>query len=204
VTQVAFRIADWRSPLRVNPNRTPGRFHRAGQLAQYTCLHPLGPWAEFLRHEEPSAPLAASFRHRVWALRLELDGALVLDFDDAGDWGLEPFELVDDDQGACRAFADRARAAGHTTLVVPSAALPGTKNVVVLEPRVASPWDVAPFDPVDVPTALVAEDATIPEELLPLVRHQGQPHAAFEAWADERQYDFEDPVWNDWELPGAR
>jgi hypothetical protein len=66
------------------------------------------------------------------------------------------------------------------------------------------PWDVDPFDTLDVPAALVAEDATIPEELVPLVRYKGQAHAAFEAWTQGREYAFNDPVWDGWGLPGTR
>lgn len=203
MTVPVFRIADWHGPLRVNANRSPGRFHRAGQIAQYCCLHPLGPWAEFLRAEEPPTPLRATFRHRVWVLKAVDTDVPTIDFDNAETWGISPAQLVSDDHGACRQLGDRLRQDGHPGAIVPSAALPGTANLVMFGPRVVSPWDLAPIDSVDVPGALVSEDATIPEQLIPLVRFRGEPHSGLEAWGRGEDGSFDDPVWHDWHLPGG-
>lgn len=198
-----FRIADWHGPLRVNPNRSPGRFHRAGQIAQYCSFHPLGPWAEFLRAEQPPPPLRAGFRHRVWVLQVADADVPSIDFENAETWGISPDQLVSDDHAACRELGDRLRQGGYEAVIVPSAALPGTANFVMFGPRVASPWDAEPIDSVDVPAALVAEDATIPDQLVPLVRFRGEPHAGLEAWRTGEDDSFDDPVWHDWHLPGG-
>ena len=58
---VAYRLASWRRPLRTEPSRVAGRFHRMTEESptQYLCLHPLGPWAEFLRAVGAAHPRAA-------------------------------------------------------------------------------------------------------------------------------------------------
>jgi hypothetical protein len=140
----------------------------------------------------------------MWALRLDLTDATFIDFGDAELWGIDPYDLVDDDHGACQGLADRLREQGVTTVVVPSAALPGTYNVTIFEPRVASPWDAEIFDRVDVPVGMVADHATIPRELLELVRFRGDPHPAHTASEDGQAFLFDDPVWDNWELPGDR
>lgn len=49
----------------------------------------------------------------------------------AAKWGLGTGDLVDDDWSACHTAARRLRAAGVDTIRVPSAALPGTENLVL-------------------------------------------------------------------------
>lgn len=192
-TVVAFRIADWVSPLRVNPSRHAGRYHRLSEVAQYLCAHPLGPYAEFLRRERPSPGMLGQFRHRLWALRVPLDRAVEITWDNAGEFGVSPDDLVADGHEPCQELADRLRAAGVDTLVVPSAALPGTQNVVVLGPRVALPYTARPRRRSDIPAAVAAEDATIPRSLLEVVRRPGTAHPELAAWGRGEPYQFVEP-----------
>ena len=72
---VAYRLASWRRPLRTEPSRVAGRFNRMTEESptQYVCLHPLGPWAEFVRGSGLVTPEQLAFvRHRTWALRVDL------------------------------------------------------------------------------------------------------------------------------------
>ena len=113
----AFRLASWRRPLRTEPSRVAGRFHRVTEdvPTQYLCLHPLGPWAEFLRASGlGTAEQLALVRHRTWALRLDLAGLVRIGFADAAEHGLRPGDLVSDDHRACHRLADRLRAAGRS------------------------------------------------------------------------------------------
>ncbi len=194
---VAYRIAGWDTPLRVNPNRSAGRYNEAGSPAtQYLCLHPLGPWAEYLRANELRDPAdLAERRLRIWALRVDLDAAERMDFTTAERFGLNGAEdLIADGHAACRGLAERLRAdpRGPESIIVPSAALPGTENVVIFGERVQIPYSWEPISSVDIPACVIAERSQPPTGLLPLVRFRGQSHPALEAHRKGRGYRFPD------------
>jgi RES domain len=200
----AFRLASWRRPLRTEPSRVAGRFHRVTEESptQYLCLHPLGPWAEFVRGSElHAAEQLALVRHRTWALRLDLSGLLRIGFAEAADHGLRPGDLVSDDLRACHRLADRLRAAGARGAIVPSAALPGTDNVVLFGERAAAPYLVEPLSRIDVPASLTADGGRPPLGLLDRVRRRGAPHAALEAWRAGEPFRFAEPSWAEWPAP---
>jgi RES domain-containing protein len=198
---VAFRIAAWDTPLWVLPNRRAARYNDAGSgSTQYLSLHPLTPWAEMLRAEDLREPdEVAELRPPLWAIRVALAeaGVLELTFDNAGDYGLEPADLVARDHGPCRGFARLLREdpAAPKALIVPSAALPGTRNLVILEPRVAIPYAWEPIDQGDLPTALTAEDGGCPRGLADLVHYRGtrKRHAGLAAWRRGDDLRFEEP-----------
>jgi hypothetical protein len=185
--RVAFRIAGRDTPFWANPNRNAYRFNRRDQDAtQYLALHPLGPWAEYLRgSERRTSALLGDLRARMWVVRIpdELE-ELVVGFDEARTFGLEPDDLVSDDHARCQAFADELRAepTAPRLLRVPSAALPGAENLVILGPRVAIPWSVDSLDESELSASVSADDARPPSALLPLVRFRGEPHAGLDAW----------------------
>lgn len=181
-----FRVASWDTPLRVNPNRNAGRWNYANSRAtQYVGLHPLAPWAEYLRWHGIHDPAhVRELRLGVWAIRLILDDVLQVDFGSAPALGLTPEELVSDDWSACQAIGERLRVdpSGPKVLRTPSAALPGAENIVILEPRVSIPYRFEPIDAADTPVSLAAAGAQPPSSLLDLVRYRGDPHPQFEAW----------------------
>ena len=191
----AFRLATWRRPLRTEPSRVPGRYHAATDVdaTQYLCLHPLGPWAEFLRGEDLRE--ADQVRQRVWALRLRVRGLARIGFAEAAEHGVRPGDLVSDDHRACRRLAARLRERGVTGAIVPSAALPGTDNVVLFGARVSSPWTVEPLGPVDLPAGLTADMARPPASLVGSVRFRGEAHRALEAWRAGEAFEFSEPSW---------
>jgi RES domain len=195
---VAFRLANYETPLWSVENFAAGRYNEpdAG-FTQYLSLHPLTPWAELLRNEDRrTRERALLMRYPLWAIRLELDGRpFELTFDNAGDFGLAPEDLVADDHGPCRALAQTFRDGGPTAFLAPSAALPGTTNLVVLEPRVLAPWNQTPIDDIDWPGSLTSQDGRCPEGLWDLVHHReaGTPHAALEAWRSGDDFSFEEP-----------
>lgn len=192
-----FRAASWDTPLRVNPNREAGRWNKAESSAtQYIALHPLGSWAEYLRwHGLRHAEDLAEIRLGVWAIRVIVDQLRIVHFDNAGEIGLTAEDLVSEDWSACQAAADRLRAdrAAPKVLQVPSAALPGARNIVILEPRVALPFTVEPQGPVDLPLTLAAAGARPPSSLTELVRYRGEPHAELVAWARGERYRLPEP-----------
>lgn len=178
----AYRLANWDTPLWANPNRREGRFGREGDIVQYWALHPLTPWAEQLRfHGIRTVDEARELRLRPWVARVPLlDDAPIITFDTAEEHGVDPEVLINDDWGPCQAWA---ASLAVSAIVVPSAALPGTSNLVMFGPRVRSLFGVEPFDPaVDVPCTPYAQDATVIGDLLPFVRFRGSAHADYEAW----------------------
>jgi hypothetical protein len=192
---VAFRLANYETPLWAVENFAAGRYNDAfAGYAQYLSLHPLTPWAELLRNEDRrTRERALLMRYPLWALRLRLaESPIALTFDNAAEFGLDPEELVADDQGPCRALAARFRTGGPSAFLAPSAALPGTTNLIVLEPRVLTFWTVEPVDDQDWPGSLAAQDGRCPEGLWELVHYRAvrTPHAAFAAWSHGDEFVF--------------
>ena len=197
----AYRLASWRRPLRTEPSRVAGRFHRMTEESptQYLCLHPLAPWAEFLRASGlTGADQLAVVRHRTWALRIDLSGLLRIGFAEAAAHGLRPGDLVSDDLRACHRLADRLRVAGVPGAIVPSAALPGTDNVVLFGERAAAPYLLEPLSDVDVPASLTADGGRPPLGVLERVRRRGTPHAGLEAFRAGEPFRFAEPSWAEW------
>ena len=78
---------------------------------------------------------------------------------------------------------------------MPSAALPGTDNVVLFGERAAAPYLVDPLGAVDVPASPTAEAGRPPLGVLERVRRRGAPHAALEAWRAGEPFRFAEPSW---------
>lgn len=179
---VGYRLANWDTPLWASPNRRESRYGRRGRVVQYWSLHPLTPWAEQLRfHNIRDADEAWELWQRPWAAQLTLpDDVLELSFENAAAHGVAPDALVDDDWSRCQTWSTEFHGSG---LMVPSAALPGTTNVVMFGPFVRSRYGLRPLDPtVDLPCDPVAERATVPTDVLGHVRWLGDPHDGYDAW----------------------
>jgi RES domain len=198
VELITYRFASWDTPLWVNPNRSPGRFNRAESApTQYLCLHPLGPWAEYLRREGfTGIEELLELRGRVWVLRVNEAEIFDLNFGSAAQLDIAPQHLVGDEHGPCQELADRCRADPSLpkVLLVPSAALPGTRNLVIFGTRIMAPYLYEPIDLVDVPTSITAEDGRPLHSLIDLVRYQGQPHPELRAWEKREPFQFDEPL----------
>ena len=194
---VAFRISSWDTPFWISPNRWARRFNkRMSGPVQYWSLHPLTPWAEVLRgHGIRTVESAQEIRQRVWACRIRLPQIDEVSFDTATTYGLEPHQLVSDDYGACQEFGDRCLRDSDLPKIikVPSAALPGTSNLVLFGPRLTIPYSAEPLSPEDTPAAIAAEQAEPPMKLLPLVRHFDDEHSALSAWKRGQSFTFVEP-----------
>lgn len=183
---VAYRHAAYDTPWLVNPSRRPGRFHRLlDEVTQYVALHPLGPAAEVVTHAfgRESAPEdVAGLRLDLWAVLVDDDGVLRVGFDDAERLGISADALVGDDYGPTQEWARRLRGEGVRGVVVPSAALPGTENLVLFGPRVLHPYLREPGAPVEVRTGHLTDAGRAPAEVLAVARWPGEPHAALLQW----------------------
>lgn len=193
---VAYRLSSWESPVRTEPSRLEGRYHRAGELepTQYFCLHPLGPWAELMRGRDlRTREQVLAVRQRTWAAVLDIEGFERIGFEQAAEHGLRPGDLVSTDYRPCQRLADRLRGLEVPGVVVPSAALPGTENVVVLGARVAAPYSLEPApSALDTPASLTAEDGRPLLSLLERVVHRGERHP--QIWRDP-EFAFGEPSW---------
>ena len=195
---VAYRQANYGTPLRTEPARGPGRYHTGAEPSptQYLCLHPLGPLAEFMRRNTlRTGEQLRQVRLRTWAARVDIDRLQEIDFDNAEGFAIDAPGLVDDDATECQRLAATLRPTGAPGIVVPSAALPGTSNVVLFGPRVGSPYLLEPLGDVDVPASITAEDGRPIAGLLDRVRFLGDPHLALETWKRGERYVFEEPDW---------
>lgn len=196
----AFRLAAYETPLWATPNFSAGRYNEAGDgCTQYLSLHPMTPWAELLRNQDRrDRDRALMLRIPLWAIKVTLDEDPVeITFDQALDFGIEPDELVADDHSACRDLARRLRddPDGPRAFFAPSAALPGTDNLVLLDPFVAISYEMEPVAYEDLPVAMAAQDGRCPEGLWNLVHFQANParHPELAAWEDGDPFDFEEP-----------
>jgi len=196
---VVFRATPHETPLWAFPNFGEGRFNRANvePPAQYFALHPMAPWAEQLRNLNlRTAEEARAMRMPIWAIHIELaDDPVVLDFDTAGGYGLAAEDLVSDDRDACRALAAGLHAGGTTSLLAPSAALPGTTNLTLLEPAVVIDYLARPLNAEERATAMIAHHGRCPEGLWDLVHYRGVGalHPALDAWQNGDEYEFDQP-----------
>jgi RES domain len=117
---IGFRHTDPRFPfLWEDASQPAARWHAQGEgPAHYFCDTPDGAWAEFLRHEEITAPDdLLTIRRTLWAVDLgdESSPAVTLP--------LETLTGGPETYAACQAEAHRLRQRGASCLVVPSAAL---------------------------------------------------------------------------------
>ena len=119
-------------------------------------------------------------------------------FEEAAEHGLRPGDLVSDDLRACHRLADRLRAARTPGAIVPSAALPGTENVVLFGERAAAPYLLDPLSGIDVPASLTADGGRPPLGVLERVRRRGAPHPALERWRSGEPFRFDEPSWAEW------
>ncbi len=205
MTVVAYRHAAYDSPWWVIPSARAGRFNRAldAEPTQYLALHPLGPTAELLRHQlrGPDVDLADMILANLWAVLVDPGEPLVditFDNSDTG-FGITPDELVGDDYASTQALAARLRDAGVGGFTVPSAALPGTDNLILFGSRVAHPYLELPSTPEECPTGHLTDGARPPHEVMPLVRFKGSPHAALDTWIATGRYEkLDDPLADRW------
>ncbi len=195
---ICYRFAAFATPLRTVPAAQSARFNRSDEEdpTQYLSLHPLGPLAELMRNSDLRTPeRVRAVRMRTWALDVPLDDLPEISFDTADRFGITAEELVADDRSACQRLAAQQR--GHLPgLIVPSAALPGTRNIVLFGPRVAAPYLAAPTSKLDIPASVTAEAGRPLVSLLDIVRFTGDLHPALDAWEHGTAFTFVEPDWS--------
>jgi hypothetical protein len=194
---VCYRFAAYATPLRTVAAWQPARFSRGDEdePTQYLALHPLGPLAELMRNAELRSPeQVRAISTRTWALEVPIDGLPEITFANAERFGITAEQLVDDDYAPCQELAVTLRAQVEG-VIVPSAALPGTRNVVLFGPRVAAPYLTHPPSTLDVPASITADGARPPISLTSVVRFAGDTHAALSAWRNGIDFRFVEPSW---------
>jgi RES domain-containing protein len=195
-----FRHAAYDSPWWAFPSSRSGRFNRAKQdTVQYLCLHPLGPAAEMLRHNVGPGGDPDEVILNLWTAVVDLSDVTRVDFDDCATYSCTPDELVGDDYSRTQALADEVRASGSSAIVVPSAALPGTHNLILFGACVLHPFLWKPLAPEEIPTGHLTDGARIVAGVASHVRWFGTEHSALEQWKMTGSYDlFDDPIATRW------
>jgi hypothetical protein len=195
-----FRHAAYDTPWRALPSRAQGRFHRPGHdIVQYLSLHPLGPAAEMLRHNSGPDGDPDDVLLNLWTATVDVDEVTWIDFDDCAAYGITVDELVGDDYHPTQALAAAVLASGATAMVAPSAALPGTHNLMLFGVRFLHPYLWTPLTDDDIPTGHLTDGARPPAEVAAHVRWMGAVHKAADQWKATGAYDlFKDPVATRW------
>jgi RES domain len=195
-----FRHAAYDSPWWAFPSSRSGRFNRAKQDAvQYLCLHPLGPAAEMLRHNVGPDGDPDEVILNLWTAVVDVSDVTRVDFDDCATYSCTPDELVGDDYSRTQALADEVRASGSNAIVVPSAALPGTHNLILFGACVLHPFLWKPLAPEEIPTGHLTDGARIVAGVASHVRWFGTEHSALEQLEMTGSYDlFDDPIATRW------
>jgi hypothetical protein len=196
----AFRHAAYDTPWWAFPSSREGRFHRGGQdTVQYLSLHPLGPAAEILRHNVGPDGDPDDVILNLWTAAVDVDDVTRVDFDDCARYGTTPDELVGDDYAPTQALADAVRARGADAMVVPSAALPGTFNLILFGIRLLHPYLGEPVSAEETPTGHLTDVALAASEIAGRIRWFGTAHTAADQWKATGTYDlFDDPMANRW------
>lgn len=181
---VAFRYSNYDTPFWVRPNSESGRWHRAGDdPTQYLATTVEGAWAELIRAEGLGSEAEVSLiRMPMWVARVRVHRiADYGTFDKAAEAGFSPEALIDDDYHRCQEEGKRLRLAGYQGVLAPSAALPGSTNLTLFGPKVASSWEVQPLLPSSIPASTLAIGAP-PEGVVARVRQSGDAHALYEQY----------------------
>jgi RES domain len=195
---ICYRFAAYATPLRTVPAWQPARFSRGDEAepTQYLSLHPLGPLAELMRNADlRTHEQIRVVSTRTWALEVPLGELAEITFDTALQFAITAEQLVADDHAACQQLAGRLRDQAPGA-IVPSAALPGTRNVVLFGPRVAAPYLTRPVSAIDIPASITADHGRPPISMRSLVRFKGDPHAALTAWRQGASFRFAEPDWS--------
>jgi hypothetical protein len=195
---ICYRFAAYATPLRTVPAWQPARFSRGDEdePTQYLSLHPLGPLAELMRNADlRTHAQVRAVSTRTWVLDAPLGDLPELTFDTAAEFGITAEELIADDHSACQDLAARLRGRAPGA-IVPSAALPGTRNVVLFGPRVAAPYLTRPVSMIDIPASITADHGRPPISLRALVRFRGDGHPALTAWRLGARFQFTEPDWS--------
>ncbi|MGC1165175.1 MAG: RES family NAD+ phosphorylase [Solirubrobacterales bacterium] len=186
---VGFRYSNYDTPFWVRPNSDEGRWHRIGDdPTQYLSTTVEGAWAELIRAEGlRSEAEVALLRMPMWAA--DLDVHRIADygsFEKAGEAGFAPDALIDEDYSRCQREGRRLREAGYLGVLAPSAALPGSVNLTLFGPRIASRWGMPSALASSIPATKIAVGSP-PEEIVGQVRQRGEPDPSYEAYLAARR-----------------
>jgi RES domain-containing protein len=181
---VAFRYSNYDTPFWVRPNTDEGRWHRREDgPTQYLSVTVEGAWAELIRTEGlRSEAEVALLRMPMWVA--DLDVHRIADygtFEKADRAGFAPDALFDEDYSHCQVEGSRLRSSGYQGVLAPSAALPGSTNVTLFGPRIASRWGISPSLASSIPATRIAVGAP-PEGIVRRVRQRGEPDPIYETY----------------------
>jgi len=186
---VAFRYSNYDTPFWVRPNTEVGRWHSVGDgPTQYLCTTVEGAWAELIRAEGLASEAEVSMvRMPMWVAEVNLQKiADYGTFERAEEAGFDPDALVDEDYTRCQEEGRRLREHGYLGVIAPSAALPGTLNLTLFGPRIASSWGARPLLAASIPATEIAVGSP-PEGIVDRVRQVGEGHPDLQTFEAARK-----------------
>lgn len=186
--EIAFRYSNYDTPFWVRPNTESGRWHKSGESpTQYLSATVDGAWAELIRAEGLRSEREVSLiRMPMWAAEVHVQRvADYSSFEKAEAAGFSAEALIDDDRSRCQEEGGRLRGAGVQGVLAPSAALPGSLNLTLFGPRIASTWQGPALLASSIPAVTVAIGSP-PEGIGPRVRHRGDRHPLFDEFRRSR------------------
>jgi hypothetical protein len=153
-----------------------------------------------LRHNVGQGGDADEVILKLWTAVVDVGDVKRIDFDECTTYGCTPEELVGDNYAPTQLLADEVRGSGASAVEVPSAALPGTHNLILFGVRVLHSFLSQPFAPdEEIPTGHLTNGARVPAEVASRVRWFGSEHSAVERWKATGSYDlYEDPFATRW------
>jgi RES domain len=183
IDAIVYRYSSYDTPFWVRENSQPGRWHTRGDgPTQYLAASTDGAWAELIRREElTTEDEVAMVSVSMWAIAVVQQ--LIVDYSTFGRAeaaGFDPAALVDEDYECCQREGIRLRTMGYGGVVAPSAALPGSLNLTLFGPRMASSWGRPPLLASSLPATVLTKGAP-PPGLLGRVRRIGAPHTTLVA-----------------------
>lgn len=187
-SDVAFRYADYDTPVWSRPNTQDGRWNIGRtEPTQYFSLSPDGSWADRIRQENlRSESEVALIRMSLWVARINEERiADYATFEKAEAAGFPPDALIDDDWERCQAEAERLRGLGFRGILGPAAALPGETALTLFGGRYAVDWNEEPRLVSAIPAKVVTVGAP-PAGLIEHVRFFGEEHSEYAAYAVAR------------------
>ena len=182
---MAFRYADYDTPVWSRPNTQDGRWNvERTEPTQYLSLSPDGSWADRIRQEHLRTETEVSFiRMPLWVVKINEERVADYGtFEKAEAAGFPPDALIDDDWERCQAEVEHLKGLGFRGVLSPAAALPGDIALTLFGGRYAVDWDEEPRLVSAIPAKIVTIGAP-PAGLVERVRFRGEEHTEYAAYA---------------------
>lgn len=195
-----FRLTQFNNPIWDTKNlpQSIGRYNppELEIPVHYFSLHPLTPWAELLRFNYLNAAEVRQsfeddmFTSNLWYGIYNCSNTEEITFDTASNFNLCPEDLISDSYRACHNFVYNFihLKKEAVSITVPSAALPGTQNLVIFGELEKAPYEFSKTDTNSIYIQPAAVQATFPKGIVEHVRFKQAAHLGYKMWQNNLTY----------------